>query len=344
MIRLRVIYAARVLGFLFTTGPCFADSEPSETKSNSAPIAPASQEPDPDSQREERAQALFRRGIALAAEERWHEAERIFAESFDTVPRPSAAFNRALALYRLGRMLEVVETIGRFLALTDARHDAAQRLRATELQARARAALATLLVRVEPLETRLEMDGVVRTETGTTRSFSVDPGEHLLILSRSGYRSERRRVVLGAAERGSLAVTLRSAPAESARAEAPPRSAPSRVPVESESRGPGALPWVVVGAGAVTLAAGATTGILALKKESDLDRRCNLVDETCPPEARDEQRDLKTLVTATDVLLVTGSVLCVAGVGWYWFSRKAPVDVTAAALPKGAYLSVGGNL
>ncbi len=327
MMRLRAIYAVLSLSFLFTTGKCFADSTPL-----------AQQE------REERAQALFRRGIALAAEERWHEAERIFAESFETVPRPSAAFNRALALYRLGRMLDVIETIDRFMALTDAGNDTAQRVRAAELQARARAALATLQVRVEPAEARLELDGVVRTETGTTRSFAVDPGEHLLTLSGPGYRSERRRLLVGAAERSSLAVALHAAPAEGARAEARPPSAPSQPPAERESKGPGALPWVVVGAGAVTLAAGATTGVLALRKESDLDRRCTLPDRRCPPDARDEQRELKNLVAATDVLLVAGGVLCVAGLGWFWFSRQAPAHVSAAALPNGMYLSVRGRL
>jgi hypothetical protein len=330
VMRLRVICAALALGFLCTTGPCFADSEASE------PIA--------EREREARAQALFRRGIGLAAEERWHEAERIFAQSFETVPRPSAAFNRALALYRLGRMLEVIETVNRFMALTDARNDAAQRVRAAELQARARAALATLQVRVEPPEARLELDGVVRTDTGTMRSFSVDPGEHLLILSGPGYRSERRRLVLGAAERGSLAVALRAVPAESARAQPPPLSVPSQAPPERGPKGPGVLPWIVVGAGAVTLAAGATTGVLALGKESDLDRRCKLPEGRCPPDARDEQRELQNLVRATDVLLVSGGALCVAGLGWSWFSRQAPANVSAAALPNGMYLSVGGKL
>jgi hypothetical protein len=328
--RLRAIYAALALSFLVTTRPRFADAEASQ--------------PSVEREREERAQALFRRGIALAAEERWPEAERIFAESFETVPRPSAAFNRALALYRLGRMLEVVETIDRFMALTDARNEGAQRVRAAELQARARAALATLQVRVEPADARLEVDGVVRTDTGATRSFAVDPGEHLLILSRPGHLPERRRLVLGAAERSSVLVALRAAPAESARPEQRPSSLPSRAPTERGSKGPSLFPWIVVGAGAVTVAAGATTGVLALRKESDLDRRCNLPDGRCPPDAQDDQRELKKLVTVADLLFVSGGALCVAGLGWYWFTRQAPANVSASALPNGVFLSVRGKL
>src|SRR5688572_6658937 len=116
---------------LFDASVCLGDTEPPQSPSptpSSTSTASLPPEPkNPEQEREERAQALFRRGVALAAEERWPEAERMFGQSFELVPRPSTAFNRALALYRLGRMLDVVATIDGFLTLTDPQKDGAQR-------------------------------------------------------------------------------------------------------------------------------------------------------------------------------------------------------------------------
>jgi hypothetical protein len=292
-----------------------------------------------DPAQEERAQGLFHRGVALAAEERWTEAERIFAESYELVPRASTAFNRALALYRLGRMKDTIATIDTFLGLSDAVKDESQRSAATELQARARAALATLIVRVEPARARLDVDGVAHAGTGATRVVTVDPGEHLLVVAHAGFVPERRQLGVGAAERQQVTITLRLEP--------PPAPAPAPAPpppVAEATSGPEIAPWIVFGAGSALLAASAITGTAALRKDAAIDRQCTLPGGLCPETARGDQRDLETLVTVTDVLVVTGTVLTLTGAGWLWLTRDAPATVAARASSSGLYLGVEGRL
>jgi len=284
--------------------------------------------------------------VALAAEERWPEAERLFAQSFDLVHRPSTAFNWALALYRLGRMLDVVTAVDHFVKLSDPIKDEAQRDAARQLQARARAALAVLVVRVEPQDAQVDLDGVRRLEAGASRQLTVDPGDHVLLVTRSGYQSERRQLNLSAAERATVVVTLRpETPVQQPR----PASVPPTKPLPPASHGPGIAPWIILGAGGLTLTAAAVTGILALEKDSALDRRCNEPGGLCPPSERDaiesEQNELETLMTTTDVLLVTGSVLAVTGAGWLWLARdRTPAQVSASATTHGLYLGVRGRL
>jgi len=126
-------------------------------------------------------------------------------------------------------------------------------------------------------------------------------------------------------------------------------SVPPTKPLPPASHGPGIAPWIILGAGGLTLTAAAVTGILALEKDSALDRRCNEPGGLCPPSERDaiesEQNELETLMTTTDVLLVTGSVLAVTGAGWLWLARdRTPAQVSASATTHGLYLGVRGRL
>ncbi len=344
--RRRTQLVALTMASCFVTQIGFAQSEPSDAPSPVSPAAPSSEPRSGTEEREEQAQALFQRGLALAAEERWPEAERLFAQSFDLVRRPSTAFNWALALYRLGRMLDVVTAVDHFVKLSDPVKDDAQRDAARQLQARARAALAMLVVRIEPEDARLDIDGVARPETGASRQLTLDPREHVLLVTRPGYRPERRQLSLSAAERSTLVVALQPIVVQQAPAHPPPAK---RLPADATSRGPGVLPWIVLGAGGLTLTAAAVTGILVLQKDSALDRRCNEPEGKCPASEKDsiddEQRELDALITTTDVLWVTGSVLAITGVGWLWLaSDRAPAQVSASATTKGVYLGVRGRL
>jgi hypothetical protein len=325
--------------------PAGAAGPPTNAAPPASPAPPASGGAE---EREARAQALFRRGLALAAEERWSEAERIFAQSFEIVPRASTAFNRALALYRVGRMQETVAMLDRFLQLADAALIPAQQRQAVELQARARAALATLVVRIEPHDANLDVDGSRRTEAGPTRRLLVDPGTHVLVVVRGGYQTVTRQISLGAAEHSVLEVTLAPAPASPAPVQP---AVPLPVPTSSgarrdaaESR-PGLLPWVVMSVGGAALLAGTATGIMALRAESDLDEACGDGD-SCLESARDEQRTLDRWVTATDVLLISGAAVTAAGIGLLWIDSKndRSARVSAGVSANVVHVSFEGRL
>jgi tetratricopeptide (TPR) repeat protein len=72
------------------------------------------------------------------------------------------------------------------------------------------------------------------------------------------------------------------------------------------------VPFVLLGVGGAMIVGGSVTGVLALRKTSDLDDVCNAESE-CPPNQRDNIDANKTLSLTTDVVLGTGIVTVAVG-------------------------------
>jgi tetratricopeptide (TPR) repeat protein len=156
-----------------------------------------------------RARALFERGVAMSADERWAEALAAFEESRALVERPSTLFNIATALQRLGRARDAIHVAENYLAISNARRDAEQRAAASMLIDVLRTTLATLTLDIVPAGAVVEVDG--RIEAADTLGhlvITLDPGEHRLLLSANGYVTRRERISLAAAQRQSLRFEL----------------------------------------------------------------------------------------------------------------------------------------
>ncbi len=69
--------------------------------------------------------------------------------------------------------------------------------------------------------------------------------------------------------------------------------------------------WVVAGAGAGVLVAGAVTGGLALSLDKDLKTACN---GGCPPDKQPDRDRMERLALATDVLISVGAGVAAAGI------------------------------
>ncbi|HEX7670542.1 MAG TPA: hypothetical protein VF395_13200 [Polyangiaceae bacterium] len=253
------------------------------------------------------ARGLFEHGVKLAGEERWAEAEQAFSESEALVPRASTAYDRALSLYRLGRLREMLAELDRFMSWSDPTRDADDRASAERLRQNAEAALGTLTVTVIPVDTVIEVDREVIHGT-LERSLRLDPGEHLLSLYRQGFVGERRTVRLAAAEHVQVAVALQAVPPPP---ETPPP--PSREPPgtrERKTRPPSrsyAVPITLAVLGGVSLAGAAVTGIIAGNLNGQISARCRGAD--CPAELSDDQSRMWALAMTSDGLLIAGSGL-----------------------------------
>lgn len=126
------------------------------------------------------AQALFRQGLALSAEDRWADALEHFRRSHARVPRPSTLFNIGVALGRLGRFVEAIEVFDQVLAEPSLAEG--PRADALRLRAEAVASLAELTLSLSPPTARLSVDGV-SVDGGSvdgTRVLPLDPGRHVL--------------------------------------------------------------------------------------------------------------------------------------------------------------------
>ncbi len=162
-LRSRVVRAALALAALaLAAGPaCAQDATPPED--------PAAAE----------ARALFDRGRALAEERRFSEAVESFERSLELVERPSTVFNLALCHYALERYVEAVAALERFERVADPDADAESGPDARRTLAHARAAIARLVVEVEPADAAVTLDGAP-IEGGATRERALNPGPHVL--------------------------------------------------------------------------------------------------------------------------------------------------------------------
>ena len=112
--------------------------------------------------------------------------------------------------------------------------------------------------------------------------------------------------------------------------------------------GPGVGPWVVIGVGGAAIVAGAITGVLALGAVGDIEDECP--DDVCPSdydELEEDRDDARTLVTATDFLLLGGAVVAAGGVAWLLLGGDSgeapPADVGAACTGEGCMATLRGR-
>jgi hypothetical protein len=164
---------------------------------------------------------------------------------------------------------------------------------------------------VDPPSARVRIDGEAARELGSERSLEVLPGLHDAEVSAPECVTLHVSLTTTAGIDLERAVTL-----EHVRPNVP-SPIPSLVPVEAPPApfSVTTAPWIAIGVGGALLAAGAVTGVLALEADHELEQQCPAT-RNCDPSLRSDQNRVLALGRATDVLLVSGSVLLVGGVAW----------------------------
>lgn len=190
--------------------------------------------------------------------------------------------------------------------------------------------------------------------------YIVNPGNVVIEAVAPGYQSVHREVSLasGAAADVPLAlVRIETGPVVGASGE-PSSGRPTATvtasiapvaqhPVEQHpSRGPGAAPWIVMGAGIVLLgvSAGFYFGGRAPALE-ELRQSCN-VDLSCPPTEMRAFERAQTFTTLSGVTVGVGAAAVAGGLIWFLAApRSSPREHAQLGIvptPGGAMLSVGG--
>lgn len=154
------------------------------------------------------ARALFEQANAATAQGRFADARDLYRRSLELEGNPATAFNLAVALTRTG---EFVEAVQRFDALLEGEHgriSRAQQREVRNLQRDAERNVATLDVRLPPIDGLVvRVDG--QRVAGTSR---VDPGEHLVSVESPRHRPLEERVTLERGETLEFAPTLQLRP------------------------------------------------------------------------------------------------------------------------------------
>lgn len=154
----------------------------------------------------EAAQATFQRGVAALGARRYEEAVAALSESYRTYPSPVALYNLGLAHRELGHFAAAVDAFERYLreAGDQASHERVRTVREAVRAMRERFAEVTL--RVSAPGYAVLVDGRPAQVAGDV--VTIDPGEHVLVVSAPEHRPWREPVTLAPGQRTRREVTL----------------------------------------------------------------------------------------------------------------------------------------
>jgi len=194
-----------------------------------APVAEAPSSDDATA----RARALFEQGVAFSRTERWAEALEAFQQSAALIERPSTLLNIATALQRLGRPIECVVAVERYLAISDVSADADARGRASALRDAMLAAIAHVALAILPADARLSIDGN-EVDLPDDGRIALDPGAHTFRIERDGHIPSRFTLDLSRGENVSRAVALVLRPSDPAFLEVTTQVVGARIEVDDD--------------------------------------------------------------------------------------------------------------
>jgi hypothetical protein len=295
-----------------------------------------------------RAETLFRGGRMAADAGDFNTACDRFAESERLEPAPGTLLNLADCEEHLGRLVNAREHFD--LAASGFRRDDGRRAyaanRATEIEKR----LSHLVVRLSPnmpADATVLKGGVPLDRATVGRGVPADPGTLTIVVSAAG--RERRTYAFDLKEGQSVEVTLDAGEVLAAGQPAPPPEGQVGVTTKPAGHGGRTLGFVVAGVGALGLAAGGVTGVLALGKAGTVKSHCD-ASLACDQQGVDAASSGKTLALVSTISFVAGAVLAAAGVYLVLSSgsaskqaddrprasRGAPVVLTPYATPYGA--------
>ena len=168
-----------------------------------APLAPA----DVPSAREN-----FERGVRLLEDSQFAAAAAALERSLKVRATPSVMYNLALAYRGTGRYLSAIRLFERFLerAVGPRYEEDRKRVRA-ELD-ELRAELATLKLTVVGRPDEVRVDGKQVSRRGISRRLAIDPGAHVILVKKKGYRTIERRVNASAGSRLSIRIDAAAKP------------------------------------------------------------------------------------------------------------------------------------
>lgn len=297
-----------------------------------------SESDEPSSAQLEEAENRYRQGVEAYREERYKDAIDLFLESDQLAPSPALSFNIARAYDNIqdtaGSLKYYRDYLRRAPDAED--RDQVEALISEREQRLLERGVQQLTVMSEPKGATLSIDGEPVGVTPWTGEIA--PGEHLLLVRRSGFADSERRVQLAADRSQDVVVRLVPGQALTETVEPVPPAAPPAPPeppprheAAPPQSGLGVWPWVALGAGAATLGAAATFELLRGSSEDDArDAHSQVEFATKYDEALGHQRTARVLAG------VGGGLLVLSGVLFY-------IDLGANERPEAVAVSCGAT-
>lgn len=192
----------------------------------------------------------------------------------------------------------------------------------------------------------VEVDGKAWPTAALDVPRVIDPGKHVVRARASGYKTKETKVDIGEGKADSVTITLEAGvdpagtvvPGASASATTTASAAPTTTTTTTTPppRGRSALVpvgWVTAGIGLIAVGAGVYTGITANAKFDELAEKCP-VRASCTnvPDLEQRKTEVRQLETATNILLIGGGILAVAGLSMVLFAPSREGGTTAMTL------------
>lgn len=133
----------------------------------------------------------------------------------------------------------------------------------------------------------------------------TDPGTHTVVAEAPGYSPESTQVTLAEGGTESVTLTLTPLPREAEPAQPtqpgePAQATPAATPTDTGAQSSDkTLAYVLLGVGGVGILTGGITGVLALNRKGDLDKKCKPTPSDCPKNAQ------STIDSANNLALIS---------------------------------------
>jgi hypothetical protein len=305
---------------------------------------------------EQQAEALFREGRDAIDHGDFNAGCAKFAASLRLTQRPGPLLNLANCEEHQGRLVSALAHWTDGIALlpkTDERIASARDR--VEALGRRIPRLTVTLAPSPPTGTKVTLDGATLSPAALGLPSPLDLGEHTLIASAPGHADGKQTLVLAEGERREITIFPGDAlPAVVTPPPPPPVVEKPIVPVEpppSSSGGARTAGFVVGGAGVVSLAIGAITGVMTIGKKNAVEEACGGPTGPClaanPADVRSLEKSGITLSTVSTVTFIVGAVGLGAGVTLVLLGgrRRAPTTATLTPLvsTSGGGLSMQGS-
>lgn len=285
--------------------------------------------------------ALDRKDYVVAAD-RFGRAVAIFDEAKALVP-PTLLLNLARANVGLGHFVSAQEDYNRVVRQGTTPGAPAVFVQAVEEAKKEIDAVAPHLAAVTISvtgcsEPRVTIDGKPMSAAAIGVKKPVDPGTHVVKATAQGCKEGQASFTVAEAGSAVAAITLEHDPLAAppvgvvAAPAAAPGAAPGAPATDQPASGFPSKTLAITGfaVGAVGLAFGAVTGVVALGKKSTLKDECKNPDGTCLPSAQADLDSYHTMGALSTVGFIVGGIGAAAGLVFLISAPKSSASSTSA--------------
>jgi hypothetical protein len=289
------------------------------------------------------AEQLFLEGKQAMERQDYELACARFKASHDVDPATGTLLNLAVCHERQHKNASAWAEYRQVLAESEGRNpDRAAMARESADRLTSKLSYVTLSISPPATDAVVALDEAKLPPASLGVRIPVDPGPHVLTVSRSGETVVRHSIVVQETQ-ADQKVTLDVPPPNASASPSPSTPPPARTnegePPATSSRP--TLAYVVGGAGLLVLAGGVTTGAFALSKNGSANHACDgtgadldgaghcYAGTPTASRAANDKSDARTLAVASDILVPVGAIALAVGV--YIFIAAPSADSKRSA-------------